>query len=76
MKYAFEDYVFKIIVNTDGEITYNKSYYNAVEAVTHWNQFVDHGTCRYWREIVLYEPDGNTHTKLFKYPAVTPMRVK
>jgi hypothetical protein len=76
MKYAFEDYVFKIIVNTDGEITYNRDYYNAVEAVTHFNQFVDHGTCRYWREIVLYEPDGNTHTKLFKYPAVTLMRVK
>lgn len=76
MKYAFEDYVFKIIVNTDGEITFNKTYYNAVEAVTAYNKFTDHGTCRHWREIVIYEPDGNTHTKLFKYPAVRPMAVK
>lgn len=65
---VIEDYVFLLQVITDGSCTFSKRYANAVDAVTEYNKFVDHGTCRYQREVVLVEPSGQIHSKVFEYP--------
>lgn len=65
---VIEDYVFLLQVITDGSCTFSKRYADAVEAVTAYNKFVDHGTCRYQREVVLVEPSGQIHSKVFEYP--------
>ena len=65
---VIEDYVFLLQVVTDGSVTFSRRYADAVEAVTAYNKFVDHGTCRYQREVVLVEPNGEIHTKVFAYP--------
>jgi hypothetical protein len=54
----------------DGAVTYSKRYDNALDAVNAYNRFVDHGTCRIWREIVLLEPNDKAHAKVFNYPSV------
>ena len=63
-----EDYVFLLQVITDGSCTFSRRYASAVEAVTEYNKFVDHGTCQFQREIVLVEPNGEVHNKVFAYP--------
>lgn len=63
-----EDYVFLLQVVTDGSVTFSQRYGNAVDAVSAYNKFVDHGTCRYQQEIVLVEPSGEIHSKVFEYP--------
>lgn len=65
---VIEEYVFLLQVITDGSCTFSKRYDNAVTAVSAYNKFVDHGTCRYQREIVLIEPNGYVHSKTFEYP--------
>jgi hypothetical protein len=64
------DYEFMLQVIEDGSVTYSMRYNNAVDAVNAYNKFVDHGTCRLWREIVLLEPNGKAHAKVFNYPLV------
>lgn len=63
------EYIFLLQVITDGEVSFSKRYGNAVEAVMAFSKFVDHGTCRYQREVVLVEPNGQMHSKVFEYPA-------
>ena len=63
-----ENYSFMLQVVTDGAVTFSQKYSNAVDAVSAYNKFVDHGTCRYQREIVLVEPNGKAHSKVFEYP--------
>lgn len=65
---VIEDYVFMLQVVTDGSVTFSRRYADAVDAVTAYNKFVDHGTCRYQREVVLVEPSGKIHSKVFEYP--------
>lgn len=65
---VIEDYVFMVQVIEDGSCVFSRRYANALQAVTSYNQFVDHGTCREAREIQLIEPNGEVHTKVFAYP--------
>jgi hypothetical protein len=58
------NYEFMLQVIEDGSVTYSMRYNNA------YNKFVDHGTCRLWREIVLLEPNNKAHAKVFNYPLV------
>ena len=64
------DYTFKIQVIEDGVIVFSKRYNNALEAVTAYNKFIDYGNCQMWREVVLLEPNGKAHAKVFEYPLV------
>lgn len=64
---VIEDYTFMVQVVEDGSCTFSRKYGNALEAVSAYNKFVDHGTCRYQREVVLVEPSGVIHTKVFEY---------
>lgn len=63
-----EDYVFMVQCITDGSCTFSRRYNNALDAVTAYNKFTDHGTCKYQREVVLVEPSGQIHSKVFAYP--------
>lgn len=63
-----QDYVFLVQVITDGSCDFSRRYNNAIDAVNSYNKFVDHGTCRYQREIVMVEPNGTVHSKVFEYP--------
>lgn len=65
---VIEDYVFMVQVIEDGSCVFSRRYSNAVEAVNVYNTFKDHGMCRYQREIVLVEPSGEVHSKVFEYP--------
>ncbi len=71
-----EDYEFMLQVVEDGAVTYSKRYNTALEAVTAYNKFVDHGMCRMWREIVLLEPNGTAHSKTFEHPLAPKLGVK
>lgn len=63
-----EDYVFMVQVVEDGSCVFSRRYATAVEAVNVYNSFKDYGMCRYQREIVLVEPNGEVHSKVFEYP--------
>lgn len=71
-----EEYEFMLQVIEDGSVTFSRRYDNAVEAVTAYNKFVDHGMCRMWREIVLLEPNGKAHSKTFEYPLAPKLQIK
>ena len=60
-----KDYVFLLHVVTDGTITYRKQYINAVEAIHAYDKFVDYGSASKYLEVVLTEPNGRIHIKLF-----------
>ena len=68
-----EDYEFMLQAIEDGSVTYSRKFSNAVEAVTAYNGFRDHGFARYSREVVLVEPNGKIHAKEFKTPAGIPI---
>jgi hypothetical protein len=70
-----EEYSFKIQVIEDGSVTFSRNYNNAVDAVTAYSKFVDHGMCRMWREIVLVEPNGKAHSKSFDNPSAPKLGV-
>jgi hypothetical protein len=61
-------YEYMLQVVEDGSVTYTRRFNNALEAVNCYNRFVDHGMCRMWREIVLVEPNGKAHSKMFEHP--------
>lgn len=63
-----EDYEFMVQVIEDGSCTFSRKYATALEAVNSYNSFKDHGMCRYSREIVMIEPNGKVHAKVFEYP--------
>lgn len=63
-----ENYTFQIQVFDDGECTYTKMYVSALDAVNAYNRFTDHGMCRFTREVVLIEPTGRSHNKMFAKP--------
>lgn len=65
---VIEDYVFMVQVIEDGSCVFSRKYANALQAVSSYNKFVDHGTCRETLEVQLIEPSGEVHTKLFRYP--------
>ena len=65
---VIEDYVFMVQCITDGSCTFSRRYNNALEAVSAYNKFTDHGTCKYQQEVVLVEPSGEIHSKVFEYP--------
>lgn len=61
-------YRFLVQICEDGEITFSKKYDSAVDAVRAYDLCRDYGTCRYRREIVLVEPNGKAHSKVFDAP--------
>ena len=71
-----DSYEFMLQVVEDGAVTYSRRFDNAVDAVNSYNRFVDHGTCRMWREIVLLEPSGKAHSKVFDHPLARKLQVK
>jgi hypothetical protein len=70
---TMEDYTFMVQVIEDGSCTFSRKYGTALDAVNAYNSFKDHGMCRYTREIVLVEPNGEIHAKTFAYPASVPI---
>lgn len=73
---AEEVYEYMLNVIEDGAVTYIRRFDNAVEAVNCYNRFVDHGMCRMWREIVLLEPNGKAHSKMFEHPLAPKLQIK
>ena len=71
-----EVYEFMLNVIEDGSVTFVRRFNNAVEAVSMYNRFVDHGMCRMWREIVLLEPNGTAHSKTFEHPSAPKLQIK
>lgn len=69
-------YEYMLQVVEDGSVTYVRRFDNALEAVNCYNRFVDHGMCRMWREIVLLEPNGKAHAKVFNHPLAPKYAVK
>ena len=67
---------YMIQVVEDGSVTYVRRFNNAVDAVSCYNRFVDHGMCRIWREIVLVEPNGKAHSKMFEDPLAAKHTLK
>jgi len=63
-------YAFMLQIIEDGSIAFSQHYDNAVDAVNAYNKCVDYGNSRLWREIVLLEPNGKSHAKVFQYPLV------
>lgn len=63
------DYTFKIEMIADLGTAYEKrkewNYDNALDAVTAFNAFVDHGFACCGRTILLHEPNGIIHDKTF-----------
>jgi hypothetical protein len=58
-----------LMVIADGVQEWAKHYDNAVDAVTAYNKFMDHGTCVHERVVSLVEPNGKFHSKIFLNPA-------
>ena len=71
-----DNYEFMLQVVEDGSVTYSRKFDNAVDAVGSYNRFVDHGMCRLWREIVLLEPNGKIHSKVFEHPLAPKLQIK
>jgi hypothetical protein len=63
-----DNYIFTIRVWTDGELTFSARYADAVSAVRNFQTFVDYGTAKHGREILLLEPNGKLHSKQFDAP--------
>lgn len=62
-----EQYSFTVTSSYDGEAAdYAKLFDTALEAVTVFNSFVDHGFAKMTRTVNLYEPTGKCHTRVFK----------
>ena len=70
-----EGYEFMVQAIQDGDVTFTRRYDNALEAVSAYNKFVDHGLARMWIEIVLLEPNGKTHAKTFNHPFAPKLQV-
>jgi hypothetical protein len=62
------DTIYTVVVITDGKREWAENYDNALEAVTAYNKFIDHGTCKEERVVSLVEPSGKFHSKIFLNP--------
>ena len=67
---------YMIQVVEDGAVTFSQRYNNAVEAVHAYDRFTDFGFAKLQREIVLVEPSGKAHAKVFDGPLSTALKVK
>ena len=67
---------YKLQVVEDGFVSFSRVYNNAVDAVNAYNKFVDYGMCSLWREIVLVEPNGKSHSKSFDHPLAHKLQIK
>jgi hypothetical protein len=76
MAIEIDTWEYMIQVVEDGSVTFIQRYNNAVDAVSAYNRFVDHGMCRIWREIVLVEPNGTAHSKTFDHPLAPKLQIK
>lgn len=68
------EYIIQVV--EDGAVTFTRRFNNAIDAVGSYNRFVDHGMCRMWREIVLVEPNGTAHSKVFEHPLAAKHTLK
>lgn len=60
------DYTFKITVAYDGNPPHwSGKYTNAVDAVTAFAKYIDHGMAVTFSTVNLFEPNGKCHTKIF-----------
>lgn len=67
---------YMIQVVEDGAVTFSRRYDNAVDAVHDYDRFTDFGFAKWQREIVLVEPSGKGHAKVFEGPLSRALRVK
>jgi hypothetical protein len=67
---------YMIQVVEDGAVTFSQRYNNAVEAVHAYDRFTDFGYAKLQREIVLVEPSGKAHAKVFEGPLFMALKVK
>jgi len=70
------NYRFSIAVAEDSNPTEYYQYSNALDAVNAYNSFNDYGTAREVRTIVLSEPNGQIHQKMFKPKRVLTTVIK
>lgn len=62
------DYKFLVQVDEDGTCTFTRFYDSALDAVSAFNSFRDHGSAKRERAVVLIEPNGALHSKVLKAP--------
>jgi predicted ATP-binding protein involved in virulence len=62
------DMTYTVVVITDGKHEWAENYDNALDAVSAYNKFIDHGLCKEERVISLVEPSGKFHSKIFLNP--------
>ena len=67
---------YMIQVVEDGSVTFSRRYDNAVDAVHAFDRFVDFGFAKWQREVVLVEPSGKPHGKVFEGPLGKVLGVK
>lgn len=67
---------YMIQVVEDGSVTFSRRYDNAVDAVHAFDRFVDFGFAKWQREVVLVEPSGKPHAKVFEGPLGKVLGVK
>jgi hypothetical protein len=67
---------YMIQVVEDGAVTFSQHYNNAVKAVHAYDRFTDFGFAKLQREIVLVEPSGKAHAKVFEGPLARALKVK
>jgi hypothetical protein len=71
-----EIYEYMIQVVEDGAVTWSRRFDNAIDAVRTYDRFTDYGYAKLQREIVLVEPSGKAHAKVFEGPLSTALKVK
>lgn len=71
-----EIYEYMIQVVEDGAVTWSRRFDNAVDAVHTYDRFIDCGYAKLQREIVLVEPNGKGHAKVFEGPHSRALQVK
>ena len=67
---------YKIQVVEDGAVTFSRVYSDAVAAVHAYDRFTDFGFAKWQREVVMVEPSGKAHAKVFEGPLSRALQVK
>jgi hypothetical protein len=67
---------YKIQVVEDGAVTFSRVYPDAVAAVHAYDRFTDFGFAKWQREVVMVEPSGKAHAKVFEGPLSRALQVK
>jgi hypothetical protein len=60
------NYKFTIAVAEDNNLTQYYQFNNALDAINTYNTFIDYGNAKEARTIVLTEPNGEIHKKIFR----------